>query len=399
MIGGRQAPKSDHDRWAASSAYKTVFEGGPPRRLTALVFLPAPICRRESQRVLLVVLLGWMPLAILTAATPAAIASFLRDFGIHARLAIAAPLLVVGYSVCADRLGVIALHFLGSGLLDDEGRARFVAELTFTRRLLNSLWAEAVTVLIAYAIAFVILNGGSGLFVQAAWQRGVDGTSLSPAGWWNALVGTPLLFMLLIGWVWRIAMWSRFLRIVARLDLRLIAAHPDQAGGLGFLTQSVRAFAVLGMALGSISAGRFAQVYAVGQATQFTSGLLIGGTAVLAILFFVGPLLWFSAPLIRCWRNGTVAYGGLASDLGQQFEQRWFAETREIGPDILGEPDFSATVDLYGVVSNVYAMRFVPVELRSIFILLGATLAPFIPAMFLSLPIDILLGELKGLLF
>jgi hypothetical protein len=235
--------------------------------------------------------------------------------------------------------------------------------------------------------------------MQSAWQRGAAGAGLSLAGWWNLLIAMPLLVVLFLGWIWRIALWTHFLRIVAALDLRLIAAHPDQAAGLGFLTQSVRAFAVLGMALGAVSAGRFAQVYAAGETTQYTNGLLIGGTAALSLLLFIGPLTVFSAPLMRCWRNETMAYGALACELGRQFESRWFTPARKAGADILGEPDFSAAADLYGTVSNVYAMRFLPVDLRSVLMLLGATLLPFVPAMFLSLPLDVVLGELKGLLF
>lgn len=394
--------KAEDARWAAALGEHALFEAGPPRRLGAFAFLRGPICRDAKRRVLLVFFLGWVSLALLITVVPsgpADAASFTGDFGIHARLAFAAPLLVLGYSVCASRLGGIAIHFLRGAWLDDTGKARLAAELALTRRLLDSLWAEAAAVLIAYATVAAIVAGDASLFMQAEWQRSADGASLSPAGWCNLLIGTPLLIILLIGWIWRIALWARLLRIIARSGLRLVAAHPDQAGGLGFLTQSVRAFAVLGMALGAMSAGRFAYVHASGQVTPFTDGLLIGGTATLVVLLFVGPLLSFSTPLVQCWRNGALVYGGLASDLGNQFETRWFAEARARGPDILSEPDFSAACDLYGVVSNVYAMRFIPVDVRSIFILLGATLFPFVPAMFLSMPTDIVLAELKGLLF
>jgi len=402
MTDTQPADASASDRWSALTDYHGLFAGGPPRRLTALAALPVPLCRTGGSRLLLVLMLGWVPIALLTAFFPGgrmAADSFAQDFGAHARLAIAAPLLVLGYTVCARRLGLIALHFLRSGLLDEGAETRFVAALAATRARIDSLWVEAATILIAYAAIGVLYLGDASLFMQSAWQRGAAGAGLSLAGWWNLLIAMPLLVVLFLGWIWRIALWTHFLRIVAALDLRLIAAHPDQAAGLGFLTQSVRAFAVLGMALGAVSAGRFAQVYAAGETTQYTNGLLIGGTAALSLLLFIGPLTVFSAALMRCWRNGTMAYGALACELGRQFESRWFTPARKTGADILGEPDFSAAADLYGTVSNVYAMRFLPVDLRSVLMLLGATLLPFVPAMFLSLPLDVVLGELKGLLF
>ncbi|MFD2430388.1 hypothetical protein ACFSUK_24470 [Sphingobium scionense] len=48
--------------------------------------------------------------------------------------------------------------------------------------------------------------------------------------------------------------------------------------------------------------------------------------------------------------------------------------------------------------SNVYAMRFLPVDLRSLLILIAATLAPFLVAMFLSMPTAMVLQELKGMM-
>ncbi|WP_380873148.1 hypothetical protein ACFB49_39700 [Sphingomonas sp. DBB INV C78] len=408
MTGGQQwaewTARLDHDRWAESTGDQAAFEGGPPRRLSALAFLPAPICPNGGSRVILVFMLGWVPLALLVAFAPdgpraLVTNSFARDFGVHARLGVAVPLLVLAFSVCAKRLGVVALHFLRSGLLEEADKVRFLTQLAATRRLINSLWVEAATIFFTYALVISTLLNEGALFVQSAWQRSADGAGLSPAGWWNALVGTPLLIVLLIGWMWRIFLWTRFLRIVARMDLQLIAAHPDQSAGLGFLTQSVRAFSVVGMAFGAISAGRFAMVHAAGATNQFTDGLLIGGTALFVTLLFVGPLTPFSIPLMKSWRNGAMAYGALASELGQQFERRWFAQSRTSDPGILGEPDFSAATDLYQVVGNVYAMRFIPVDLRSIMILLGMTLVPFIPAMFLSMPTEVVIAELKGLLF
>ena len=57
----------------------------------------------------------------------------------------------------------------------------------------------------------------------------------SPAGWWHALVSLPLLFVLLLGWIWRVLVWTRFLYLMAGLDLKLVPAHPDRTAGLRFV--------------------------------------------------------------------------------------------------------------------------------------------------------------------
>jgi hypothetical protein len=41
-----------------------------------------------------------------------------------------------------------------------------------------------------------------------------------------------LFWFLLLRWLWRHAVWGLLLRDLARLELRLVATHPDGAGGL-----------------------------------------------------------------------------------------------------------------------------------------------------------------------
>jgi len=67
--------------------------------------------------------------------------------------------------------------------------------------------------------------------------------------------------------------------------------------------------------------------------------------------------------------------------------------------DNLTAPDFSATTDLYQVVSNVYEMRFVPVDLTSVTLLIGAMLLPFVPVLPLAMPIGEIMQGVKSLLF
>lgn len=380
---------------------ESIFEGGPPRRLTALARLPSPIAPNATVRAVLTFGIAWIPLAVLVAidivlGRPGVLYSFVEDIGVHARYAIAAPLLVLGHVVCARRLGRIAYHFQVSGLLGEDDQRRVREALEATRRRVHSLWAEAVVILFVYSQVAVIVTLEPQILRQAAWQVAPDAGGLSPAGWWHGVVSVPLLLALLLGWLWRIANWAWFLRAVSQMNLRLVPAHPDQAGGLGFLAQSVRAFCIVGMGLGAIVAGRFGYIYRHDLATPFTNLLLIGGVAALALTLAVGPLLFFMRPLMQSWRQGALEYGVLASEMGVQFERSWFSGDER---PMLSEPDFSAAIDLYQVVSNVYSMRFIPVDPRSLLMLAAATLAPFVPAMFLSMPAQMVIGELKALLF
>ena len=136
-----------------------------------------------------------------------------------------------------------------------------------------------------------------------------------------------------------------------------------------------------------------------GLDNPFTNGLMLGGTAAVVLLLAVGPLAVFAMPLARAWRKGGMAYGRLATQIGLQLENAWLAPPGRQPRPMLSEPDFSATTDLYQVVGNVNSMRFLPVDPRSIVILLAFTLAPFVPAALISMPADEIMAEVKALLF
>lgn len=379
-----------------------LFEWGPPRGLPMLFRLPAPIFPHIAPRALVALAIGWLPLLLLVIVAPSHdlasdLRSFLRDVGVHARFAFAVPILLVAHIETARRLGTLVRHFATSGLVPPEHVARLEAEVVRARQLVRSPWAEAIVLLLSYSVIFALWATGLSDHGLAPWLTS-DVHQPSAAGWWHLLISVPLLLTLLMGWLWRILIWTRLLHRIAGMQLRLVVAHPDNAGGLGFLAQAVRAFAFFGAGIGCITAGRFANVHLEGANTQLTDGFLIGGTVALVLALGVAPLFVFAPTMARAWRRNAMYYGALAVALGRSFESRWFDGPAEDQPDLLSAPDFSAAADLYGVVSNVYSMRFLPVDLRSLLILGLATLSPFVPAMFLSMPTMVVLQELKGLL-
>jgi hypothetical protein len=125
---------------------------------------------------------------------------------------------------------------------------------------------------------------------------------------------------------------------------------------------------------------------------------LIGGSVVCVLILFSGPLLAFSVKLLRARRQGIFAYGALATGEGQQFERKWLNRARPFDEGVLEVPDFSATTDLYQVVSNVYDMGTIPLDLKDLIPLAIATLLPFVPVALMAVPLDTLLRQLANLL-
>jgi len=211
-------------------------------------------------------------------------------------------------------------------------------------------------------------------------------------------VSLPLLLVLCFGWLWRLCLWGWFLWRLSRLDLLLILAYPDHAAGLKFVSYSLRAFALLGLALGAIVAGMVANrvVHAGAPPTAYIHGIV--ALVVCVVVLFSGPPLVFTGKLRHAKWRGTVEYGALATGEGGQFERKWLNRTGSIDESVLEVSDFSATTDLYQVVTNVYAMGTIPIDFRNRLFLMIATLLPFLPFALMAVPLDVLLTKLAGLL-
>ena len=186
------------------------------------------------------------------------------------------------------------------------------------------------------------------------------------------------------------------------MTLPSFASYKDMnvliTGGLGFIGSSLRPYSIVALAVGTVMAGRVANAVLHEGASFFAFRyLMAGGVAVVALLF-AGPLTVFSGNLLRVWRRGLRDYGGLASDLGHEFERKWFARDRRVDARVLDAPDFSATTDLYQVASNVYDMRFVPIDLKSLILLVGAALLPFAAVALMVTPMDLVFSRLRELL-
>jgi hypothetical protein len=379
-----------------------LFEHAPPTGVQRRLGLVKPDNLNITRRALLFVLIGWAPLVLLAilqgalARTDDA-ASLLWQVGVHARYLVAVPLLVLAEGACAPQLGAVVRHFVTSGIVGERDRGRFDDAVTSTRRLLQDPVAELVVIALAYllAIASVFSHPHDQL---PAWAISGGVTPLySLAGWWHTLVSLPLLVILIFGWLWRLALWARLLWLISRLELRLVASHPDHCAGLSFLGESVRAFAIVALALTAIAAGRSAHIVLAGGALPTPNVYFNIGLMVTIMALFVAPLLVFTPTLTQVWRRAAFAYGALAERLGHAFEREWL-DTQKVDKSALERPDFSATTDLYQIVSNVYAIRFVPISLKDLIALVLAMLAPFVPVVLLAFPLDVIWAQIKSLL-
>jgi hypothetical protein len=380
-----------------------IFERGPFLRLLRYLGVGGQPEWHYVRGAIVVAVFAWLPMLGLAVIhdglrAGATTLDFLRDAGAFARCLIALPALVLADLFCGGRLTLIARYFLDRGLIEDAEQGRLEALLASTRR-----WSESPVVALVIIAALVAITWALFRFVPRSearsWTGGGTSGTLTPAGWWHALVSTQLFLALFLGWIWRLLVWTRFLTVLTGFRLKLSAAHPDKAAGLLFLGHSVIAFAPVAFAVGAVFSGFVANhVWRLGQSLfEFRNS---AATLIFLVLVVVGsPLLVFMPRLAREWTVGIQLYGHLASRFAAVFEDKWFRQRFPVDPQVLDTNDFSAAIDLSSYVQNVYQMRVYPADLRAFIFLAGVTALPMLVVIVFSIPLTSVLDTISKALF
>jgi hypothetical protein len=293
---------------------------------------------------------------------------------------------------------MIARYFQDSGITEEADRPRLDALLASTRR-----WSASPLAAIVILALLVLITTSLFHYLpreqMPRWNGGGTVATLTRAGWWHALISTQLLLALLLGWFWRLGVWTRFLTHLSGLRMKLSAAHPDKAAGLLFLGHSVIAFAAVGFAIGAIYAGLVANhVWHMGK--PLMSFRNSAATLIFAVLVIVGlPLTVFMPRLAREWTRGIQLYGHLAARFAGVFEDKWFRQKFPVDPQILEASDFSAAIDLSSYAQNAYLMHVYPADLRSFVFLAAMTALPLLPVIVFSIPLTSVLDTISSALF
>jgi len=370
---------------------------GPSYRLALRFGFGHPDRPRRIRKVLLLVLVTWVPLVLLSLVAGHAFGdrvavALVRDPVILSRFLFVVPLLALAEVAVERSLGVQVRYFLESGIVPERETTKFEAAKAEALQLRDSVVAEGVIMALALAIGIVARVVGAVGAGESTWER--SGTSITLAGWWYILVSLPILVFYLLRWLWIFLLWTWFLFRVSRLNLRLTATHPDRAGGLGFLGWGLACFAIVLMAVSAVLSGSFAYeiVHRGSSLNNLKYHLVV--FLVLALVMVHAPLLSFTWRLARYWFRRLLEFGALIGEHDRAFDEKWIKSPDVDRASLLGSPDVPSLADIAEVYEHAERMQLLPFDRKALVVMVAAALIPMIPLLSTSIRLTDILSML-----
>jgi hypothetical protein len=373
----------------------SLTQGGPLYRLQVRFGRARGERARILHRALFAMVVAWLPLLVLSIVQGAAYGKqlqipFLRDFAVNVRFLVALPIFILAESGIDGHWRLLVLHFLHSGLIKEPELSSFEAVIRRVTRLRDSMLPEAIIAAVAYS-SFLIGSHTEVLIGSASnWHTRDSGSSsgLSLAGWWFTIISAPFFRFLLLRWVWRMFLWTLFLRQVSKLNLGLVATHTDMAAGLGFLSMGQKRFGPIVFAGGAVVASQVGNAIAYDGAALEGMKFVLIGYGVLAVLLLVAPPLVTTPTLRNAKTRALLSYGALVTSHNQSFAAKSVNGHAPRGDEILGNPDPSSLIDLGSSFQVVQQMKVVPINRSTLTILVASAALPMVPLVVLVTPAD-----------
>lgn len=383
----------------------SVVLGGPLFQIMRRAKLSGSELELLRRRLIFFPLICWLPLLVLSAVQGRVISGvevpFLQDYEIHIRFLAAVPLLISAEVAIYRRTRLLTAQFLERNLINSENLAQFEAAINSATRLRNSVAMEIFLISLVYIFGVLVIWRQFVALDMDTWYAQHNGQywQHSLAGLWLGLVSIPIFQFLVLRWYYRIFIWGRFLFQVSRIPMRLVATHPDGAGGIGFLGGTVLAFSPLLMAHGAMLAGLIAGRIFHGGATLLDFKLEIAAMIALLLCLVYGPLLAFSSPLWTAKEAAKREYGVLAQTYVRGFEAKWLRGDAAPDESLLGSADIQSLADLATSYDLVRSMQTTLISKEGVIYLACVCFAPILPLALTMMPLEELLTRLFGIFF
>ena len=379
--------------------------GGPLFQLYRRLHLSGAALEFLQRRVLTITLFVWLPLLFLSELEGHAIGGgvkipFLHDIEANARFLVALPALIIAEVVVNRRISPLIRRFVERRIVVSKDLVAFDAAVNSALRGRDSNIVEGTLLVLVYTLGLWIWRSQIAPGVST-WYAVPDAKhlNLTVAGYWYVFVSVPFFQFLLLRWYMRLVLWFRLLWQISKLSLHLTAAHPDRAGGIGFLGSGSYGFGPMLFAEGTLLAGLIASRVLNEGRSLLSFKMEAAGYVGFFVLVILGPLVMFTPELDGALRKGSTEYGLLANHYVFGFEEKWIRGGVPEARELLGAADLQSLADLGNSYAMVRQMRIVPFSLNDVTRLAVLTASPLLPLMLTVLPPQELLSSLLKVLF
>jgi len=360
-----------------------------------------PSIRGYAKRSLALIAVTWLPLLLLSAFQGLAWGhradmNFLEDFAMHLRFLVVMPMLIFAEYTVDYRLKELTAQFFKSGIL---GEKDFPAYEELQKKIKKlSDWVMADWLILAIVITNIVIRWIKNTQGISHWLINPDeqGDHISWAGFWFVSFCFPVIQYILLRWVWRWIIWVKYFIKISRMSLQLSSAHPDKAGGIGFLGVPPTPFLLVTLAMAILFSSVIAEkiFWFHERLPNYYSALV--SFIVLSVVINVLPLIVFILPLARQRRRGIFKYSTLIKQHHSLFDEKWLDKKNV--EMLLGSQDASSTTDLNSTFDTVMSMRVFPFNLKTMVSTIVIAMLPMVPLLALEFDFVELLKKVMSML-
>lgn len=377
-----------------------LFSEGPLYKFYQWLGLAKKPFRLFQRRIYVICLFTWLPLPILTLISHVKFSWFMSDFDVHVRFLLSLALLLYAEVIANERFQIVVRQFIKCNIIAEKDRQQYNTMITSAVKLSSSTWIEVLLLLFVITIGRWISNQVLPFDFSAWYATKVNNSvTLTLPGYWYDFVSLPIFQFILLRWYYRVLIWYRFLWQVSKLKLQLNSLHPDKAGGIGFLVNSVYGLEPFLIAHSVLLAGIIFSSIINTHTTLWQFQYEILSWVLVLICIPLIPMTFFILQLLRAKRNGTNEYDVVANQYVTEFRKKWINSESQHKDQFLGSSDIQSLADLSNSFNVSAQMHVLPFGKNAILFLFVFTALPFFPLIFTAIPFNKILMQMLGIVF
>nr|WP_041297086.1 hypothetical protein [Janthinobacterium sp. Marseille] len=348
------------------------------------------------RRAIIYSLFCWIPLVIWAYATGRLMPnddpeSLAGHYGIHIRCLVAIPLLIIAEAGAQAILPVCLAQFLRTGLIDENLEPAFREIIADGIRLRDRIfpWVVITGLIITWTVSIALSPNKE----EVSWA-GLEVNGHGFGSWWFLLVIRPIFNILLLAWLWRLILTSIVLFRIARLPLKLVPAHPDGVGGLGFVQRIPIIFSPMAFAVSAVIASSWAHNVMYHEVSVPSLYIQMGMLVAILVILILLPLLSFSPLLAKTKKRAAREYGALLAEHGRLVHERWIQGKEVADRPLLDAPELGPSADIQTLYQSANAMRPLVINKLTLLMVVVPTAIPMLIVVATQWPLRSTLGKL-----